>query len=193
MTSAATSPTRPIGTEDLLEITVFDSPELSRSARVAGDGAIALPLIGNVPAAGRTPGELASEIEARLRATYMVNPRVAVEVSEAKIRSIYVLGAVNKPGAFPLDNSQPVTVLRALAMGEGMHGTAAKSGAFIIRTQPSGERLEIPVDVKALLEGNAVDPALEANDIVYVPNSPVKSLARGVADGLVRVVRGGIF
>src|SRR5262245_24958682 len=75
--AVALSPTRPILSEDLLEVTVFDAPDLSRSARVASDGQIALPLIGSVQAAGRTPTELATDIEARLKATYMVNPRVA--------------------------------------------------------------------------------------------------------------------
>jgi polysaccharide export outer membrane protein len=182
-----------IGVEDVLDVTVFDAPDLSTSTRVAGDGSIALPLVGSVPAAGLTPTQLATHIEGRLRGSYMVNPRVSVGVTEAKIRPIYVLGSVNRPGMYPLDNSTPVTVLRAIALGEGVQGTANKTNAFIIRTLPSGERQEIPVNLKALLDGREPDPALLANDIVYVPADPVKSLARGVADGLIRVVRGGIF
>jgi polysaccharide export outer membrane protein len=191
--SAANDATRPIGAEDLLEITVFDAPELSRAARVASDGAISLPVLGSVKAAGLTPTELATDIEARLRGKYMVDPHVAVDVTEARSRPIYVLGAVKKPGAYPLDGSEPVTALRALALGEGLQPTAAKGRAFVIRTLPDGQRVEIPVDVQEVVAGRAVDPPLQANDIVYVPDSPVRSLARGFADTLVRLVGRGIF
>jgi polysaccharide export outer membrane protein len=184
---------RPIGTEDLLEVTVFEAPELSRAVRVAGDGTVSLPVLGSVPAAGLAPTQLASQLEAKLRGTYMVDPHVSVEVKEARSRPVYVLGAVKKPGAFPFDGSERLTVLRALALGEGLESNASGGRAFIIRTA-GDRRLEIPVDIDEVIAGREVDPVLEANDIVYVPNSPVKSLARGVADTLVRVVgRVGIF
>jgi polysaccharide export outer membrane protein len=192
--SAASNAGRRIGPDDLLEVTVFEAPEISRSARVATDGTISLPVLGSVPAAGLTPNELAAEIEGRLRGTYMVAPQVSVDVAEVRTQSIYVLGAVNKPGAFPLTGYQRVTVLQALALGEGLQSTASRGNAFIIRHDASGQRLEIPVDIESVLEGQGLDPALEANDIVYVPNSPTKSLARGVADALVRMVTlGRIF
>jgi polysaccharide export outer membrane protein len=119
---------------------------------------------------------------------------VTVDVSEARSQSIYVLGAVNKPGAYPLTGYESLTVLRALALGEGVQGTASRGSAFIIRSGAGGDRQEIPVDIGALLAGESADPALQPNDILYVPNSPVKSLARGVADALVRMVTlGRIF
>jgi polysaccharide export outer membrane protein len=167
---------------------------LTRTVRVAGDGTISLPVLGSVKAAGLTPVELAGAIEGRLRGTYMVAPQVAVDVSEVRTQSIYVLGAVNKPGAFPLTGYETVTVLHALALGEGLQSTASRGNAFIIRSDASGQRVEIPVDIEGVLEGRGADPALQANDIVYVPNSPTRSLARGVADALVRMVTlGRIF
>jgi polysaccharide biosynthesis/export protein len=185
---------RRIGAEDLLEVTVFEAPELSRSARVSSDGTISLPVLGSVPAAGLTSNELADRLEDRLRGTYMVDPHVTVDVAEVRSRAIYVLGAVNKPGAYPLTGYEHLTVLRALALGEGVHGNAARGSAFIIRSGSSGQREEIPVDIGALLAGEAVDPSLQADDILYVPNSPVKALARGVTDALVRMATlGRIF
>ena len=192
--SASNSAGRTIATDDLIEVTVFEAPELSRSARVAADGTIALPVLGSVKATGLTPNELAGDLEARLRGTYMVAPQVSVQVAEARAETIYVLGAVNKPGAFPLSGQRHVTVLQALALGEGIQSTASRGNAFIIRSDANGQRVEIPVDIESTLEGRAIDPVLQANDIVYVPTSSTKSLARGVADALVRMVTlGRIF
>jgi polysaccharide export outer membrane protein len=191
--AALASTSRPIGAEDLLEVTVFEAPELSRAVRVAGDGTISLPVLGSVQAAGLAPTELATAVEGRLRGTYMVDPHVAVELKEARSRPVYVLGAVKKPGAIPLDGSERLTVLRALALGEGLQSNASGGRAFIIRNA-GDRRLEIPVDIDQVIAGKNLDPVLEPNDIVYVPNSPVKSLAKGVAETLARVVgRVGIF
>jgi polysaccharide export outer membrane protein len=189
--AASSSPTRPILANDLIEITVFDAPEMSRAARVGSDGNLSIPLVGTIKAAGLTSGELQAEIESRLRGKYMVDPHVAIDVKEASIRPFYVLGAVKAPGAFPMDDSQPVTVLRALSLGQGLAN--AKGRAFIIRSLQNGERLEIPVEIDDVIAGKAPDPQLQANDIVYVPENEARSLARGVVDGLLRVVGRGVF
>jgi len=183
-----------IGPDDLLEVTVFEAPELSRTARVGADGSISLPVLGSVPAAGLTATELEGALQDRLRGKYMVDPHVSIEVAEVRNHPIYVLGAVRRPGAFPLNGFERLTFLRALAMGEGLEANAAGGRAFIIRVRPDGERLEIPVDVGDVIAGHAVDPELEPNDVIFVPSSPVKSLARGVADALIRIVSlGRIF
>lgn len=185
--AALANSARPIGAEDLLEVTVFEAPEMSRAVRVASDGTISLPVVGSVPAAGLATAELASAVEGRLRGTYMVDPHVAVELKEARSRPVYVLGAVKKPGAFPLDGSERLTALRAIALGEGLQPNASGGRAFIIRNS-GASRLEIPVDIDDVIAGKGEDPVLEPNDIVYVPNSTVKSLTKGVAETLVRVV-----
>jgi polysaccharide export outer membrane protein len=190
---AALPASRPLGADDLVEVTVFEAPELSRAVRVASDGTVSLPVIGSVQAAGLEPTELASAVESRLRGAYMVDPHVSVELKEARSRPVYVLGAVNKPGAFPIDGSERFTVLRAIALGEGLQSNASGGRAFVIRTVGEN-RVQIPVDIDDVIAGKGGDPVLQPNDIVYVPNSPVKSLTRGVVDTLVRVVaRVGVF
>jgi polysaccharide export outer membrane protein len=183
-----------IGVEDRLTITVFEAPELSGPVRVAPDGTISLPLLGRVEASGLTAPELQDRLEGRLRGSYMVMPFVSVDITEVRSQSIYVLGAVNKPGVYPQNGAEPLTFLRALALGEGLQPTASAGRAFIIRGGAAGERQEIGVDVEDVIAGRSVDPLLKPNDILYVPSSPVKSLARGVADGLIRMVSlGRIF
>lgn len=177
-----------IGPGDLLEIDVFQAPELSRAARVSDEGEISLPLLGMVPAAGVTPRELEGDLQDRLRGAYMVDPHVSVEVAEIRSRPVYVLGAVNQPGAFPVAGHERLTVLRALALSEGLNGNAAGGRALIIRPSGNGARQEIPVDLGKVINGQAPDPLLQPNDVFFVPSSPAKSFARGFADALVRMI-----
>jgi polysaccharide export outer membrane protein len=175
-----------IGPDDVLEITVFGAPDLSRTARVSGRGEISLPLLGDVPAAERTASKLASELASRLRQSYMVDPQVSVQIVEIRSRPIYVLGEVNHPGAFPLERGDRITVLQAVALGEGVRSRAAPERAVVIRSTPQGERVGIPINLRHVLEGKAADLPLEPSDIVYVPPSAAKALTYGLVDALLR-------
>lgn len=156
--------------------------------RVSEEGEVSLPLVGPVAVAGLTVRDAELAIEEHLRGRFMVDPHVSVQVTEVRSRSIYVLGEVVRPGSFPLPSNQPVTVLQALALGEGLTSTAAKGRAMIIRSDATGQRVEIPVDIGSVVEGEAPDPELYPNDIVFIPNSTAKSLALGLGEALVRMV-----
>jgi polysaccharide export outer membrane protein len=110
----------------------------------------------------------------------LVHPGDIVKVTRAGV--VYVIGEVRRPGGFALKLNEKISVLQALALSEGLTRTAAKGEARIIRTdQQSGERKETPIDLGKVLAGKAPDPVLEPKDIVFVPNSAVKStLGRGV-------------
>ncbi len=110
----------------------------------------------------------------------LVHPGDIVKVTRAGI--VYVIGEVRRPGGFALKSNEKISVLQALALSEGLTRTAAKGEARIIRTdQQSGERKETPIDLGKILTGKAADPMLEPKDIVFVPNSAVKStFGRGV-------------
>jgi polysaccharide export outer membrane protein len=183
-----------IGPDDVLEITVLDAPELSRTARVSAQGQISMPLIGVISAYNQTPQQLEQTIAGKLRGKYMVDPQVSVELKEMRARSIFVLGAVRQPGSFPLTGSEQLTVLRALALGGGLTGTAAKGGARIIRHDAAGRRSEIPVDLGKVLAGQAPDVTLHTNDILLVPSSSGKTVAAGMLNAVIRMVTlRGIF
>ncbi len=87
-------------------------------------------------------------------------------------RRIFVVGALTKPGAFPVQASQPITVLQALALAEGFNanGSANKKHSFIIRTT-DGKREQIPVNIEAMLKHESPDPVLEAGDVLFVPEN----------------------
>jgi polysaccharide export outer membrane protein len=114
-----------IGSEDLLEITVFDAKELDRTLRVSGSGDISLPLLGAVHAAGLTPQELESVLAERLRQQYMKEPQVTVFVKEMQSHGISVLGAVHKPGVFQIRGTK--SLVEALAMAEGLAEDAGEN------------------------------------------------------------------
>lgn len=107
-----------IGPEDLLDITVFEAPELNRSERVSAAGEVSLPLLGAVHAAGLTPREMESVLQELLRRTYMKDPHVGVFVHEMQSHSVSVFGAVKKPGVFQIRGAK--TVVELLSMAEGL-------------------------------------------------------------------------
>jgi polysaccharide export outer membrane protein len=178
---------RPIGAADLLEITVFEVPELSRTVRVSESGEISLPLLGATAAAGKTPRQLEASLRSQLQRSYMHDPQVTVEVKELGTPPIYVIGEVNQPGAFVATGRSTLTVLRAVAMAEGTKPTAAGK-LYVIRTGPNGDRVQMQVSMKDIVRGRTPDVALQANDVVYVPKSTERSLALGAIDVLVRTV-----
>lgn len=115
-----------------------------------------------------------------------VYPGDKVTVQRAGV--VYVVGAVQRPGGFPMSNGRDkMTVLQAVALGEGLRSTALQKKAMIIRRGglfPDG-REEIPVNLKNILSDRAPDPGLEANDILFIPDSTSKkALRRGVEAAL---------
>jgi len=106
-------------------------------------------------------------------ANVTIKPNDVVSVPRAEM--IYVVGAVNKSGAFVLSQRESITVLQAVSMAEGLEKTAAGGRAKIIRNGGSGQRVEIQADVSKILSGEAPDLPLNANDILFIPNSAAKS------------------
>jgi polysaccharide export outer membrane protein len=117
-----------------------------------------------------------------------IKPLDIVSVSRAPI--VYVTGDVRKPGGFVLDDRETVTVLQAVALAEGLNGTAAKSRARIIRRSEDGSRTEIKVDLEKVLKGKSQDVELAANDILFVPTSAGKSGGRRAADIAIATISG---
>lgn len=108
-----------------------------------------------------------------------VYPGDIVKVPRAGI--VYVVGSVKKPGGFTIRTNEPMSVLKAMALAEGLESTAAKSRTRVIRTDPiTGQRTEIPINLGKILNGKASDMTLRPADIVFVPNSGAKAaLYRG--------------
>lgn len=183
---------RTLGPDDLIQVQVFGAEELSGELRVTSGGEISMPLLGPVRAEGLTARELERELEAVLGETYLRDPQVSVEVLEARaqeVATVYVVGEVRRPGGFPLERGEPVSVIQALALAEGLEPTASKGRAKIIRNGGSEDPQELPVDLDEILEGVQEDPLLQHRDILVVPSSRPRSVVRGVWDAFLRMFR----
>lgn len=258
--SAANLPAQKIGCDDLLAISVYDAPELTRTVRVGADGMIRLPMLKRrIKVEGAMPSDVETAIAEALKAEQLlVDPFVTVTVAEYHSRPISVMGAVKrpitfqaigqvtlldalaraegltadagpeilvsrtqpgpdgkpaalvqrimvkalidaadpevnvklvggeeirvpeagkifvvgnvkKPGAFAVQDNSETTVLKALALAEGLMPYAAKE-AYIYRREGNGSKNEIPIELKKIMDRKAPDAPLLANDILYIPD-----------------------
>jgi polysaccharide biosynthesis/export protein len=106
---------------------------------------------------------------------------------------VYVLGAVNKPGGFTMkSNSHGITVVQAVALAEDTKSTSVPKHAVIIRNDPEAPEghKQIPVDLKKIMRGKAPDPMLQAEDILFVPDSAAKRTLHRGAEAALQVTSG---
>lgn len=117
-----------------------------------------------------------------------LRPGDTVVVSKAPV--VYVIGDVPKPGGFAMQNDGRITLLEALALAGGPKPTAASRHAKLIRRKANGELTETPVEIDQLLAGNTPDTSLQANDVLYVPNSLAKNAAKRTLESIFQVATG---
>jgi polysaccharide export outer membrane protein len=180
-----------LGMGDLLEISVFDIPELSKiKARVSGEGLITLPLAGTVPAGGKTAMELEQAIKTALGSKYIRDPQISVFVLEHHSHRISVLGAVKKPGVFEV--SGPRSVVDMLAMAEGLTESSDQIVYLIRRvakpsalrdspdSQPqaasngkSAQEVVVEINLEQMLADgkDELNTPLQSGDVVHVPKA----------------------
>jgi polysaccharide biosynthesis/export protein len=118
-----------LGVGDKLRVTVFNEAALSGEFAVSPGGTVSMPLIGEVPAAGKSPTEVAAAIQAALADGYLRDPKVAAEVTT--YRPYYILGEVKSPGTYPYVSG--LTVVNAIAIAEGYTPRANQRVVFIRR------------------------------------------------------------
>ena len=157
-----------IGSSDVLAITVWKEPEVSRSIPVRPDGKISLPLVGELQAAGRTPLQLEQDISGKLKA-YITNPDVNVMVQQINSEKFNVLGRVAHSGSFPL--SSDITVLDAIATAGGFLDFAKETGVYVLRSTPGGGQKRLAFNYKDVIKGKHPEQniKLEPGDTVVVP------------------------
>lgn len=171
-----------IGATDLLNIRVFQVPDLSMDeVRVDVAGTVQMPLIGSVQAAGRTPDELAQEIETQLAGRFLQNPQVSVTVAEAASQKVTVDGAVVKPGVYVMRGQ--TTLLQAVAMAEGPSTVADLESVAVFRTTPAGRMVAV-FDLRAIRGGQAPDPVLSGDDVVVVDTSRLSAATQRALQAL---------
>ena len=264
----ANLPAQKIGPNDLIAISVYDSPEFTRTTRVGADGMIRMPMLKRkIEAAGLLPNELEGAIAVALAAEDLVvepfvtvtiveyhsrpitvagavhkpttfqavgavtlldavtraeglssdagpdilvtraksspggdsetlvqriSVRSLIEANDSKaniqlvggeevripeVGKVFVLGNVKKPGAFRIADDADSTVLNTLAQAEGLTPFSAKVAYIYRREGGRGNRQEIPVELKKIMDRKSPDVALQANDILYVPDNSGRRVA----------------
>lgn len=153
-----------VGPGDVLQVVVWKEPELTRDVLVRSDGRATLPLLGDVDAAGRTPGQLADQI-ARGLGRFVTSPQVTVGVSQALSARVYVIGQVVRSGEIPL--SVPLTVVQALALSGGFKEFAKTDSILVV----SRDRVVTPFNYKRFEAGRDLEQnvTLQAGDTIVVP------------------------
>ncbi len=271
----ANLPAQKIGPNDLVAVSVYDSPELTRTVRVSAEGLIRLPMLKErIQAAGRMPSELETAIaDALIQENILIAPVVTVTMVEYHSRpinvagavkrpltfqavggatlldaitraeglspdagpeilvsrvqpgengapatiiqripvkglindadpelnvrlyggeeirvpeagKIFVVGNVRRPGAYPVEDSSGTSVLKLLALSEGLMPYTAKQ-AFIYRKDPSSStKHEIPIEISRIIDRKSPDVPLQANDILYIPDNKSKRMALSTLEKL---------
>ena len=110
-----------------------------------------------------------------------------IVVSRAGV--VYVVGDVHKPSGVVMDNGTDMTVLQAIAMAEGTNPTAKLNNAKLIRKTPNGPQ-EMPLALKDMLASKAPDIRLQAEDIIFVPNSAAKTAGRRTLEAIIQTATG---
>ena len=165
--AATDDPSYVIGPEDVLDVSVWKEPELTRTEPVRPDGKISLPLLNDVQAAGLTPMQLAVSVAEKLR-KYLADPQVTVIVTGMNSQRIYILGEVTRPGAYPL--LPGMTMLQALSSAGGFTQFASLKKIYLMRNV-DGKQVKFPFDYKEAVRGRAPQQniPLKAGDTIIVP------------------------
>lgn len=175
-----------IGPRDVLDISVFKVPELTKSVQVSEAGTVNLPLLGEVQTANQTARDLEKDLTSQLGRKYLQKPQVSVFVKEYNSQRITVDGAVKKPGVFPLQGG--LSLIQAVALAQGLEEVS--DDTVVVFRERSGKRQAARFDISDIRSGDADDPQLVAGDVIIAGTSGLK---KGINGFLKALPIAGIF
>jgi len=163
---------------DVVEISFYYTPELNVTQTIRPDGKIALQLIGEVSAQGKTPSELRAEL-LESYATILKQPDITVLTRSFYEHRVYVGGQVTAPGVF--DMPGPMTLLEAIIQAGGLNLTQAEARNIVVIRHEGDQRYGYAVDLEPALQGSESPPFyLRPKDIVYVPQMRIAKVDQWV-------------
>jgi polysaccharide export outer membrane protein len=156
-----------VGAPDALSVTILPEPAMTFEALVRPDGMISVPLVGDLPAGGRTIAEISADIEQRV-GRFKRGAQVSVALVAAASTDITILGEVGGPSSFPLVKA--TRIVEAIGQVGGTNNFASAGRIRVIRSGDDRETVIYQVDLKAIRRGDlTTNLLLEPGDIVYVP------------------------
>ena len=162
-----------LGPGDVLRIQVFQNADLTTESRVSESGQITFPLLGNLRVAGSTPGTVERTIAGQLRdGGYVQRAQVTISVVQFRSQQVSVLGSVNRPGRYPLEN-RGTRLTEILATAGGIMPNGSDTLILVRRQGDKVVRHEIDVPGLYLSQGADRDLEVKGGDSIYVHRAPV--------------------
>ena len=156
---------------DIIEVSVFQEPDLQTQVRISQDGSISLPLIGKVQIAGMTLMDATSLVTQLYDRDYLVNPQVSMLLLQYTEQRAYVHGQVNRPGPVIIPPEEHMTITQAISAAGGLTRLASYS-IQLTRTDKDGKKKVMELDFKDILKDpNAKDVEIQNGDSIFVPES----------------------
>lgn len=154
---------------DLLDVKVFQEDNLSGRSRVAQDGTVTLPLLGQVKVAGMTLDDATRQVHKLLGNDYLVNPLVTITLVETVKPRFTILGQVQAPGMYEVPEGEELSLLQAISLAGG-YTRLANPARITLRRRVGGGEILKQFDGKALAKGRSAKPErIQAGDTIYVP------------------------
>lgn len=166
-----------IGPLDMLDVSIFKVPDLSKTVQVGDDGNIVYPLIGEIRAAGRTTHELERDLAKRLGDKYLRSPQVTVLVREYNRQRVTVGGSVKNSGVYAMKGR--TSLVQAIAMAGGIDSTIS-SGDVVIFRSIDGKRSAARFNMDAIKKGDTEDPKLQPGDVIIADSSSTTTVLHNI-------------
>ena len=152
--------------DDLIEIKVYQQPDLETRARVALDGTVTMPLLGAIKISGMSVEEARTKIHDLLAKDYLVKPQVNVTVVEYAKRSFTILGEVQRPGTYDIPTGEPFGLLQAIALAGG-YTRIGSPGKVVVQRIENGQKKIYNLDAGSMAKDE------KAKSFEILPNDAI--------------------
>jgi len=152
---------------ELIEIKVFQEPELTTSTRIADDGHITMPMVGDLPIAGLSIQDASRLIRERLAARFVVNPQVTLTVVERARKIFTILGQVNRAGTYRFPDHEGINLIQAIGIAGG-YTPIGDPTRITLKRVVNGKPNVLKLDAKRMANDNSTPLEIQSGDIITV-------------------------
>jgi len=155
---------------DMVQVVVFQEPDLERQVRLSQESSVTLPLIGAVNLKDKTIREAQNLIRDLYDRDYLVNPQINITVTEYSKVTVNVLGSVDKPGAVGIQPDRPLNLIDAITQAGGFTRLADRKRIKLTRETADGRTTTTIINADEIIQSTSGDQwILQKGDVIYVP------------------------